>query len=588
MKSLVRKKQIYIVALPVMLLLGSGCKKMFDIQPEQNLDREQMYRDVYDADAAVLGLYGKLLNLAEQQVVLNELRADLMDVTSNASEVLKEVNEHTVTLENPYANPKPFFETILNCNDVIKNFRIMYTDKKLSTEQFQQRYGDVVALRSWVYLQAGIQFGTVPYITDALETVDAVKDESRFTRLGLERLIDTLIKTTDSIPYKDPYTATTSLVTIVDGYNTSKFFIHKKCLLGDLYLWRSAFTKSAADARTAAQYYKDVMNTDKSDAGETYRVKYSEVLSNSDLAIGYYNDGRVNQYNENALVNSNSLGWRSMFARAQDGLYNQEWIWMLYFDKSFAPKNPFINLFSNRGGSYLVKPSQTAITAWNSQVQSENNFRFDGRGKLTYTMLDGQPVIMKYLYNYLDETTSIPVRPLEKPGKWFLYRAALLHLHYAEAANRDGRHRLAYALVNDGIKANYTDPALPTDVTNSQQTFDVEPYAFDARLGEVPRFRSAWYKNAGIRGRAHLKVNPVAAGSDSTLAIENQIIDEQGLELAYEGHRWADLLRISIRRDDPAFIADKVYEKLQKGGNGKAAEVRARLMARNWFLPFKW
>lgn len=587
MNKLRIQKKLLLLALPVLLLAG-GCKKMFDIEPEQNLDKEQMYRNVYDADAAVLGLYGKLLNVAGQQVVLNELRADLMDVTANAGESLKEITEHSVALDNPYANPKAFFEVILNCNDVIKNFRIMYTDKKLTVEQFQQRYGDVVALRSWVYLQAGIQFGTIPYITDALETVDDIKNESKFTRISLDRLVDTLIKTTDSIPYKDPYTLTASLVTTVDGYSTAKFFINKKCLLGDLYLWRSAFTKSAADARIAAQYFKDVLNTDKSDAAETYRVKYQEVLTNSDIAIGYYADGRVNQYNENALVNSNSLGWRSMFARGQDALYNQEWIWMLYFDKSFAPKNPFIDLFSNRGGSYLVKPSQTAINAWNSQVQSENNFPFDGRGRLTYTMLDGQPVITKYLYNYLEETALTPVNPLEKPGKWFLYRAALLHLHYAEAANRDGRHKLAYALVNSGIQAAYTDPALPTDVTNSQQTFDVEPYSFDARVGDAPRYRSAWYKNAGIRGRAHLKPLSVASGADSTIAIENMISGEAGLELAYEGHRWSDLLRISIRRDDPAFVADKVYDKLLKDGNARAAEVRTRLMAKNWFLPFKW
>ncbi|BAV04520.1 SusD family protein [Filimonas lacunae] len=577
--------------LPVVALLAASCKKMFDVKPEQVVDQTQMYRNVNDADAAILGLYGKLMNLAKQHVVLNELRADLMDVTDNANDALKQVTLNNVASNNTYADPRAYYQVILNCNDVIKNFQIMVANKKFTRDEFNQRYGDVVALRSWVYLQAGIQYGTVPYVTSALETIDDVKDESKFPRLSLDKLIDTLIKVTDSIPYKDVYVTGSSLVTTIDGYNTGKFFINKKCLLGDLYLWRSAFTKSDIDARLAAGYYKQVMETGGNGDYDTYRIKWSEVTTNNDIAVGYWNDGRVNQYSENMLVDDNDYGWRSIFARGQDALYNTEWIWMLYFNASFSPENPFIDLFSNRGGSYLVKPSQAAIDGWDAQVQSDNNFPYDARKRLTYKTLDGQPVIMKYLYNYVDETTYLPTSLLNKPGKWFLYRAAQLHLHYAEAANRDGRHKIAYALVNNGLSYNFDNsPGAGTkrDVTNTQQTFDPETaYQFDARYGDNPTFRAPWHRNVGIRGRAHLKALPVN-GADSTTLIENMIVDESGLELAYEGSRWADLLRIAIRRNEPAFVADKVYNKLVKDGNGSAAATRARLLAKDWFLPFKW
>ncbi|MBO9200496.1 MULTISPECIES: hypothetical protein [Niastella] len=75
----------------------------------------------------------------------------------------------------------------------------------------------------------------------------------------------------------------------------------------------------------------------------------------------------------------------------------------------------------------------------------------------------------------------------------------------------------------------------------------------------------------------------------STLFIEDQVISEAGLELAYEGRRWPDLLRIALRRNDPAFLADKIYNKLAAEHNPAAADVRARLMNKdNWYLPFKW
>ena len=54
--------------------------------------------------------------------------------------------------------------------------------------------------------------------------------------------------------------------------------------------------------------------------------------------------------------------------------------------------------------------------------------------------------------------------------------------------------------------------------------------------------------------------------TDSVTNVENMIINEDALELAYEGERWPDLLRVAIRRNDPAFIADKIYNKLIKSG----------------------
>ena len=150
-------------------LLLSGCKKVFDIKPQDQLDQTQAYQNVYDADAAVVGIYGKFMGLADRYVILNELRGDLLDYTANADEALRQVSTHTVTEGNPYANPRPFYEVIINCNDVLENFQVMVQDKKMTEEEFNQRYSDIGALRSFLYLQLGIHFGTVPYVTKSLK-----------------------------------------------------------------------------------------------------------------------------------------------------------------------------------------------------------------------------------------------------------------------------------------------------------------------------------------------------------------------------------------------------------------------------------
>ncbi|WP_462219283.1 RagB/SusD family nutrient uptake outer membrane protein [Ferruginibacter sp.] len=578
----------------VVVLTTSSCKKLIEVEPKTTVSAANMYRNVFDADAAVIGIYGKVMKLAKPYLLLNELRGDLMDITANADVNLRQLSEHTATVNNPYIDPQPFYEVIINCNDVLANFKNMYAASKLKQEEFNQRYSDVGAIRSWVYLQLGIHYGNIPYVTNPVVQVNDLKIAANFPMLSLPVLIDSLTAFTETLPYTEDYPVGTTLLTTVDGYSTQKFFINKNILLGDLYLWKGQYDK-------AADRYKRVM----------------DIFGPVTTGVGeqFFNQYRISSFSNSSITYARILdfssltytpGWRYLFERPQaDNEFNWEMIWSLPFDKNFAPENPYIDLFSPNGGSYLVQPAQQAIDNWNSQTQVytfaantataaevlRDNFPFDSRGTLTYRLINGKPVIMKYLFNYLG-TNNLPINTFSKPGKWFLTRAATLHLHYAEAANRAGKYRLAHAIVNKGINYHY-DP-LPGgsrigDVTNMQQTFLPWPYDFDAREGDGPAFRNTWYRNVGIRGRAGLK--PVTLPTtDSVTNVENMIIAEDALELAYEGQRWSDLLRVAIRQNNPAFIADKVYDKLRKSGLSAAAAnaARTKLMNKDWFLPFKF
>lgn len=569
------KMRLFIVMISMIVtLLFYSCQNIIEVEPENVLDPKNYYRDKFDADAAVFGIYGQLFSVAEQYVILNELRGDLMDVTPNSDKYLVELNNHTASENNPYVNPKNFYKVILNCNDVLKNFDIMLQENKLDAEEYAQRYSDVLTLRSWLYHQLSIHYNQVPYITESFMTVDDVKDLSRFPWLSLPEMTATLIETMENLPYKNEYPATSSLYTVIDNYNTRNAFINKKFFLGDLHLWQGNYTQ-------AATYYKDVMMTPVAgvDYFDSYRVKYADVANNNDIAIGYIRNREQDIF---SLIDTPTQGWKSLFVRDQDPLFLSEWIWVLPYRNNYAPENPFFDLFAINGGSYRVKPSQEAMDLWNDQTQ-RNGFGFDQRGRFTYSFENGQPVIKKYIFNYTP--------PLEKNGKWFLNRAALLHLRFAEAANRDNKMKLAYALLNIGISPTFdpTPGVANRDLTHLQRTKYAPPYDFDARSGQVPFFRDTWHRNNGVRGRASLTPRVITDPADSVGILESQLIEEAALELAYEGHRWPDLLRVAMRRNDPSFLASKVYNKLLKSGRvGEAEQAKARLEAGDWFLPFKW
>ncbi|WP_460894197.1 RagB/SusD family nutrient uptake outer membrane protein [Rufibacter soli] len=548
-------------AVPVVLIGLSifSCNDMLDLEPETALDESKAYQNIFDADAAIIGVYGKFINLAERHVVLNELRADLVSVTGNAASNadLMQLNYHTVQPENKYANPRPYYEVIINCNDVLHNFNKMVADNKITRAEYNERYSDVAALRSWIYLQLGIQYGRVPYITDPLAKVTDLTDQSKFQKIDFEVLLDSLITFTEKIPHKELYSTGSSLLINIGGYNSQKFFVNKRLVLGDLHLWKGNYTQ-------AATHYRKVLETGLLDAGKGAR---------------YYDQYRVSWSNQfDPFVGFNG---------SQSNMWNYEWVWDLPFNPSFSPQNPFVKLFANAGGSYLLKPSQAAISKWAAETRNDLT-PGDNRANAAVNYQLGQPVVAKYLQNF---SASLP---FENKGNWFLARAALVHLRFAEAANRQGHSKLAEAFIQKGVKSVFSDPNLPAtnpDVTNTQQTFLPEPFNFDAREGTFPFFRGDWYRHVGLRTRAGLQnINFDDPNASGTLLIrtENAIINEAALELAFEGHRWQDLLRIARRRNDPAFLADKVYEKLVKANDPRAQEVRARLMdPANWYLPFK-
>lgn len=570
----------------VMLLLSfTACKKVFDIKPEDQLDESNAYQNVYDADAAVVGIYGKFMGLAEQYVVLNELRADLLDVTTNSDENLRQISTHSVKDNNPYANPRPFYELIINCNDVMEHFQTMVKEKRMTEDQFNQRYSDIVSLRSFLYLQLGIHFGAVPYVTSSLKSVDEVKNAANFPRLPFNVLLDSLIRVTEAVPFKDQYPTGTNLNITVDGYQTQKFYITKKVILGDLHLWKGNYQK-------AAEYYRQVMETGTQGVvdGRYYSL----------YKVGWDSNGDIDHYISYSRAGDASTlvyntQWRIMFEQnyGTSG-FDREWVWVLPFDNKFNPQNSLIKLFSPVGGQYLVRPSQEVFDLWDGETQRPaqgGSIPYDARKLLSTMTIGGQPVAMKYLYNYIGWNTSTALNPLLKNGKWFLFRQTQLHMRFAEAANRSGKYRLAWGLWNSGIAGAY--PAPTSDVTNYHNTLN-EPYPFnfDARNSGnsgVPYYRADWYRNIGIRARANMTDVAIPA-ADSLNSIESGLIKETALENAFEGTRWPDLLRISLRRNDPSFIADRVYNKLIKSGisAGAASAARAKLMARDYYLPFKW
>ena len=284
------------------LLIAIPFQSCVDTEPEEVLDYTDFYTNMNDADAAILGLYGQFMDLASQVVVLNELRADLMDVTPNASVDLQEINMNQPSRNNPWSNTSKFYRVIQSCNDILFNFNKMLVENKMTKDEYNERYSDVLALRTWVYMQLGIHFGKVPYITTPIVSLSDLEPYKE-KELNLDVLIDSLIVCMEKIPSLDNYSASKLVQSTIDGYSLAPFFINKRCLLGDLYLFADRY-------QDAAKIYRDVLATSEESSNTKYRIYTYVSFTGTNFQILYT---RGKEDDDGSLENY----WKTMFTAGE-------------------------------------------------------------------------------------------------------------------------------------------------------------------------------------------------------------------------------------------------------------------------------
>jgi hypothetical protein len=594
----------------------TSCKGLLDAKEAEVLTEDEFNQTTYDADVAVLGVYSKFMGLAERVVVLNELRADMMDVTANSTADMTALNNHTEDATNTYCDPTPFYEVILNCNSALASFDKMKTNNILNEVNYRERYGDVMAIRCWTYLQLGIHFGTVPYVTAPIDTKADAIDSLHFPKKTLDQLLPLLISDMNSLANLNDYSDVQLPNYIKLGYSVQLGFVNKRILLGDLYLWNNDYVNAAQ------QYYNFLATANES--RNQYKTT-SGTWQTGSVPVGFwisflrYNSGNVNAYGNM---------WKRMFSlTSTDAELQYEMIWEMTYDYRYAPTYPFVKLFANTGqGAYMLKPSAYAIDSlWENQVQRDNGFAYDGRGReASFDWVNGDPVVIKYLYDYytqtLDNNGTIHLAyntvsdAFKQQGRWFLYRSAMVQLRYAEAVNRAGYPKLAMALVNRGIRAAFPS-GYPSESSYNAVTQTTTYYPYPAPYfldgSSTTTYTGPWYNNVGIRGRANLNgysrpswatahINDTILRRDTTaykttihndsiLWAEECILQESGLELGFEGHRWDDLLRITRRRMEiaPGNRSDLLNRQVASKFALKGQAAPDLSVPAHWYLPMR-
>lgn len=499
------------------LVINYSCSdEFFTEKAGDRITPDQHFKSSIDLQVSMYGAIVLLQDIMPKMIMMDGLRSDMMDVTSNADGYLNEINNQVISSDNPYTQTSVFYKIIINLNEVLMNTdKVAGTDRQSDSIFIRDAKANLLGMRAWIYLNLIHLYGDeIPYIEGNLTSLPSDLKQKVMSK---DVLIDTLIN--QIIPFIHDNSVGTA-------YAENQFggFVNHKAVLGELYLEKNDYINAVIWLKKACESYDNpppLYKVDKS---------YEEVA------------------------------WANIFLNASSqGL---ETIGVVDFSSDEGQFNPLAD-WTGHTNSYMVKPTMIVIDSFSSQITSAGlvgdvyrgagiTFSADTLGMIDETNYIIEPYITKYEIPSIESFSTDVI----------ISRAADIHLMMAEAYNRLGdpvSRDYALMLMNDGFSKENPKP---------------DPFR-------------RWATNLGIRGRVQVQartIPPYMTDQDSIMIfVEDLIMAERAMELAFEGKRWSDLIRIANRRNDPAYLADKVAAKFEDPG--KADQIRGILLnPANWYL----
>lgn len=524
---------------------------------------------------SVIGIINKMQALSDRTILLGELRGDLTDVVSKTSADLREISNFDISADNKYNSPRDYYAVINNCNYFLAKADTLIKNSK-NEYIFGKEYAAVKAFRAWTYLQLVINYGKVPFITTPILTKDDADRE--YEMKDIQGICNYFVN--DIAPYARIETP---------GYgsirgNDSKlfFFFPIYLLMGDLNLW-------AGNYRDAALCYYNYIST-RNGSNSAYPTEVnitrwsktdSKWTFSSDSWSGKFRDETSNSLSEliteipgdSIPSEGNYSELKDLFSASVNNSY-QVSLMPSQALRDLSKAQKYCHLNSENEISYApdnLTGSSTGDLRFRSCI-SENNGNFTING----TKVDN------YVTNDKYATRNVHI-----------YRRTMVYLRMAEALNRAGFPRFAFAILKTGVNNSVMEsdilPYYPADEAFLRQ-FDFPTAKYKLRTkaeGSDENTIGIHSKGSGWTEYNDFYIYPErGSNAEEQDAMEDLIMDEGALEFAFEGVRFYDLMRVALRRNAPSYLADRIYSRR---GAAKVDEMKSLIKVdlnntSNWFL----
>lgn len=462
------KKLSIIGMLSFSLLAGistTSCEDMLTVDTG-----DKSYTNANDTLYSYWGIMKCVQDVAERQVILGEIRGDLVSSTEFVTDTLHAISN----FENPADGScsmleiRDYYNIINNCNLYIHNADT--NQVKNNVKYMLPEYAQVQAIRAWTYLQLVQNYGEVPFISEPISSLDVITNfdyqsnlvnknnlVDKFIELGLEKYIAT--KYPNYGQYNNGFT----------NISARLLFIPVRLVLADLYLLRG---QDESDFRKAAQYYYDYLKTTSSVVPRSYTTAsktsaatsldgyaYGATALNNEATWGRWASTYqyiASQEVISAIPGNANKGFGTMLTRIAD-IFGYEPTSSQSSEvvegedgSEEASSSGAISVKRTYKRQYTPSVSYTGL----SEEQTYINYNTETERREDYTCGDTRIKLSTEDVTYEGEAYKLCAKAANGSTFYYtvpIYRTTVVWLRLAEAINRAGFPQHAFAILKDGL-----------------------------------------------------------------------------------------------------------------------------------------
>lgn len=450
------------------------------------------------------GIMTNVQELIENNVILGEVRGDLCQPTEYISDTLSVVANFVPTEngENALLNRAAYYKVINQCNFYLA--KADSTAQKNSIYYMRKEIAQVQAIRAWTYMQLVQNYGEVPFISKPVDNAGtgwevnspegtATADNLLDKLIGVGLLQAYAYEKSDGFPNYGSFKNGTG-----SEISHSLTLFPMSVIMADLYLLRG---QSTADYEMAARYYYEYLE-DAAAVSSNVAAGYEMSMRNGQESYTpsdrqWYADVCSN-YNVNSEMvtlipsASNNFIGKTLTRVAQIygfdphsstsssvdenqgiDLSGRISVELNEKNRQLAPTPAYVNLCKAQLHVYIDDK--------NNKVEYQDGLgdcRIDGTIK--YIEKDGKR--MSFVQKFCPRSYSLESNyyGFEFRYNMPVYRVRQLYLRFAEAINRAGYPRHAFAILRKGLNADRMPliryDSLSVDTIN--KTYKVVPYLY--------------------------------------------------------------------------------------------------------------
>ena len=504
------------------LAFSVACSDFLEIKSQSEIVLEDFWSEKADVDNIVAGCYSRLQasDCIHRMIVWGEARSENVMAGTNINNNidLQNVLKENITTKNSFTAWDCFYNVINRCNTVIKYAPgVAESDPGYTQGELKATIAEVSALRDLCYFYLIRTFRNVPYSTVAYTDDDQVMD---LPPTKFEDVLDSLITDLESVKSQAIRRYPTTKPLYQTGRITQDAIYAMLC---EMYLWKKDYAKCKEYADLIIESKRELL---KEQLGTSFSGGSFGSTSSS-------NDSRFNNF---PLISDQISG--KFFGNAYQELFGQgntqETIFELIYDDDAAGAGMIANTTisslygsSDKGRGFLA-PSTAVINdvAASSQrsIFDDSNKKMDAR---MWENLDNEEgYINKFVYRSVtvDASNSTPKATRSSnqsfdrnSSNWIIYRLTDIMLLKAEA--------LAQELLEGS-----DDDVVAHNAPILQEAFWLVNAVNKRSVCEYPLIDTL-----------------VAANYNSKSRMEELVMRERQRELMFEGKRWYDLVRRSMR-----------------------------------------